>query len=87
MTIRIGSVWYEPNTFTIRAGVPTKWIIGSDGSAGCLSVLQAPWLGIQQYINPGENTIAFTAPTQPGVYPFSCSMGMYRGSIEVIPNS
>ncbi|MDO8571737.1 MAG: sulfite exporter TauE/SafE family protein, partial [bacterium] len=87
MTMHVGSSGYEPNQFTIRAGVPTKWVVRSDGSAGCLTVLQSPRLGIQHYINPGENTIAFTAPAQPGVYPFSCSMGMYRGLIEVIPNS
>lgn len=76
---------YSPNRFTLRAGVPTKWIVDGTSAGGCLTVLQAPQLGVRQVLTQGENVIAFT-PQQPGNYTFSCSMGMYRGQIAVVPN-
>lgn len=77
---------YSPSRFTIRAGIPTRWVIDAKDGGGCLTVLQAPKLGIRKFLNPGLNTIEFTAPN-PGVVPFSCSMGMFRGQIEVVPNT
>ncbi len=78
---------YLPNRFTIRAGVPTRWEIDASKGAGCLSVLQSRQLGIRQLLTSGINTIEFQAPSQPGTYSFSCSMGMFRGQIVVVPNS
>jgi sulfite exporter TauE/SafE len=86
MTVGYGG--YAPNRFTIRAGVPTHWKIDGTNAAGCATVIQSPALGIsQKLLSAGINTIDFTAPTQPGVYPFSCSMGMYRGQMVVVSNS
>ncbi len=78
---------YEPDSFTIKAGVPTRWEIDGKDVGGCISVLISPQLGIQKLLQPGPNTIQFTAPTQPGTYPFSCSMGMFRGTIRVVSNT
>ncbi|MDO8618269.1 MAG: sulfite exporter TauE/SafE family protein [Candidatus Uhrbacteria bacterium] len=78
---------YLPNRFTIRAGVPTRWEIDASRGAGCLSVLQSRPLGIRHLLTSGINTIAFIAPSKPGTYPFTCSMGMFRGEIIVVPNS
>lgn len=77
---------YSPSRFTLRAGVPTKWIVDGSHAGGCLTVLQAPQLGVRHVLTRGENVIAFTPP-QPGTYSFSCSMGMYRGQITVVPNT
>lgn len=86
LNMRIAYAGYEPNTFTIRAGVPTKWVIDAKNGSGCLSVVQAPKLGIRTFLKPGVNTIEFTAK-EPGTIPFSCSMGMFRGTIRVVANS
>lgn len=78
---------YQPNQFTIKAGLPTRWEIDGTNGGGCASVIQSPALGIKPtLLQKGPNIIAFTAP-QPGTYSFSCSMGMYRGQIIVVPNS
>ena len=88
MRMSVDQTGYAPSRFTIRAGVPTRWKIDGTNAAGCGTVIQSPALGIgQRLLKPGENEIAFNAPEQPGIYPFSCSMGMYRGQITVIPNS
>ncbi len=76
---------YEPNRFTIKAGVPTRWEIDGSQGAGCAMALVSRQLGIQKLLSRGPNVIEFTAPTQPGTYQFSCSMGMYRGQIVVVP--
>lgn len=76
---------YVPDTLTIRAGVPTRWDVDGTNATGCISVLVARQFGIQQLLKTGTNSFTFTAPA-PGTYPFSCSMGMYRGQIVVVPN-
>lgn len=87
-TIRMsaGLGGYSPNRITIRAGLPTTWIIDGTNARGCESAFQAPQLGLRTFLQRGENKLTFTAP-QPGTYVFSCSMGMYRGSLVVVPNS
>lgn len=74
---------YEPNVFTIRKGVPVRWEINVPNAAGCASVLISRPLGIRKYLTQGSNVLAFT-PNASGIVPFSCSMGMYRGSFTVI---
>lgn len=77
---------YSPNRITVRAGIPVKWIVDGTKADGCVSVFQAPQLGIKKLLSRGENVFEFT-PDTPGTYAFSCSMGMYRGAITVVPNT
>lgn len=77
---------YEPNHFTLRAGIPVRWEVDATNAGGCLGVLVSRGLGVQQVLNQGMNTIAFT-PQTPGEVGFSCSMGMYRGSFTVVPQA
>jgi plastocyanin domain-containing protein len=74
---------YSPNSFTVRKGIPVKWIIQGVNVFGCQAYFVAPSLGIQKVIDPGENIIEFT-PQVSGPINFSCGMGMYRGQISVI---
>lgn len=75
---------YEPNVLTIRAGMKTRWMIDAAKAAGCAITLVSRPLGINQVLTIGPNVIEFVAPAKPGSYPFSCGMGMYRGSFNVI---
>lgn len=76
---------YRPNSFTIKQGIPVKWIITSKSQSCAASILSSK-LGIHQSLDPGENIIEFT-PEGTGTIPFSCSMGMYTGKFNVVPNS
>jgi plastocyanin domain-containing protein len=76
---------YKPNSFTIKKGIPSKWIITSK-SQSCAASIYSKKLGIQQNLDPGENIIEFT-PKEVGKIPFSCSMGMYTGSFNVVENN
>lgn len=75
---------YSPNRFTIRAGKPVRWEVDGTGAAGCTTVLVSRPLGVQKLLARGSNVIEFT-PKVPGEVPFSCGMGMFRGSFTVLP--
>lgn len=77
---------YAPNSFTLRQNVPARLVIDGTKAGGCLSVFQVPKLNIKKYLQGSSNVIEFT-PTETGPVTFSCSMGMYRGQINVVPNN
>lgn len=76
---------YSPNRIKIRAGIPVSWQITSVGNAGCASALVAPsFFSGMIALSPNTTvTQEFTA-AKAGTYRFSCSMGMYTGSFEVV---
>ena len=74
---------YVPNYFTVKKGIPVKWVIDGKNVFGCQGYFVVPSLNIQKALNPGENILEFT-PKDSGFINFSCGMGMYRGRIEVI---
>jgi sulfite exporter TauE/SafE/copper chaperone CopZ len=75
---------YEPNIINIKAGVPVRWKVDGTEAYGCAKILTIPSLGVRQALRPGENVIAFTPPSQPGRLAFMCSMGMFRGTFNVL---
>jgi sulfite exporter TauE/SafE/copper chaperone CopZ len=76
---------YQPNHFTIRAGTPVRWEIDATNGAGCASVLVSRQLGIQKLLETNASNVIEFTPTITGEIPFSCSMGMYRGSFTILP--
>lgn len=74
---------YEPAAFTVKAGVPVKWIVDGTKVSGCTSTILFPEFGINRRLQPGENVIEFT-PTTPGKYTFHCGMNMVRGQLTVV---
>lgn len=74
---------YSPNTFTIKKGIPVKWIITSEDASSCASSIISSALNIRASLNLGGNVFEFT-PSETGVLKFSCSMGMYRGAFNVV---
>ncbi|MBX4211628.1 MAG: sulfite exporter TauE/SafE family protein [Candidatus Yanofskybacteria bacterium] len=74
---------YKPNNLTIKKGVPVKWVITSTNPYNCSSYIMMPSLGITKALQQGKNVIEFT-PQKTGTIKFTCSMGMYRGSFNVI---
>lgn len=84
VAIQVGWSGYSPSHFTLKAGVPAVLEMSGPGTQGCGGTLVIPRLGINEFLTPGKTTrIAFT-PTEPGSYNFACSMGMLRGSFDVI---
>lgn len=74
---------YAPTDSVIYAGRPTKWVMTSTAPYSCAASLTSQDLGIQGVLAAGRNVIELPALTA-GTYNYSCSMGMYAGSIVVI---
>lgn len=86
-TIYIGRSGYtsDPNTINIKAGSKVKLNLINKNGTGCVQAFTIPKLNIQKVIPLGSyDSIEFIAPKDAGQLAFMCSMGMYRGVINVI---
>lgn len=85
-TITINNDGYSPNNLTVKAGSKVTLNIVNKGGGGCAQAFTLPKYNIQKIVTNGNtDTVTFTAPNEPGTQiPFMCSMGMYRGTINVI---
>lgn len=82
--INITSKGYTPNKITVKHGEPVTLNLISKDAYSCASAFRIPSLGIAKNLQPNSReTVEFT-PQNPGKVAFTCSMGMYRGVIEVI---
>jgi len=83
--IAIGSTGYSPDNLTVKTGTKVTLHLKNTGGQGCTQAFTIPSLGIQRVVPLGQSdTVTFNAPSQPGPVAFMCSMGMYRGTINVI---
>ncbi len=84
-TITIQSLGYDPNVITVKAGAQIKLKLINAGGTSCVQAFTIPSLGIQKVVPVGTSgEVDFTAPSTPTQIPFMCTMGMYRGVINVI---
>ena len=75
----------DPGSVNVRTGSKVKFNIVNQGGGGCAQSLTIPKLGLQRVVPIGQSdTIEFTAPETPGPLAFMCSMGMFKGNINVI---
>jgi sulfite exporter TauE/SafE len=75
---------YSPADTTVYAGIPIRWVIESEAPYTCAAFLRVPDLGVRADLAPGTNTVDLPALDE-GTTPFSCSMGMYSGTLTAIP--
>lgn len=86
VTIQVATNGYEPKTFKVKAGMPVQLTVTTKDTYSCASTFLMKSFGVNLQLAPTDSqTVTFT-PTQPGKYPFNCSMGMYKGEMEVISN-
>jgi len=82
--IIISASGYSPDYIRVRYGSPVTIKLTGKDAYSCASAFRIPSLGISKNLQPNESyTFSFT-PDKKGIIPFSCSMGMYTGVIEVI---
>ncbi|MDR2518145.1 MAG: sulfite exporter TauE/SafE family protein [Spirochaetaceae bacterium] len=72
-------------SITVQAGIPVKWVIDAPPRSinGCNNRMFIRQYQIEHRFALGENVIEFT-PEKPGKVPYSCWMGMIRGTITVV---
>lgn len=82
-TITAGAGGYSPRRVQLRAGKPARLLFRGDGSAGCsLALIFAD----RQYVLSGDapTVIALPAMRAGQRIDYTCTMGMFGGSIEVL---
>lgn len=85
ITINVGGGGYSPKNFSVKSGQPVTLNLVTRGSRSCANVFTIPALGITRNLPvTGAVEVNFTPP-RPGPIAFACSMGMYTGTINVVP--
>lgn len=76
---------YSPNEIIVKAGEEVTFTIANKDTYTCASALTIPYFNYQKVVTAGKiETITLQMPDTPTKIPFMCSMGMYRGVINVI---
>ena len=85
LEITITSKGYSPNYFVVKAGSEVTLHLRNQGAYNCAQAFTIPSLNVQKLIQPNKiEVLKFTAPAKPGRITFTCSMGMYPGTIDVV---
>lgn len=82
--ITITSGGYSPNFVRVKKGVPVNLKLISQNAFSCASAFRIPSLGISRNLKPNDTQVITFTPEKEGSIAFSCAMGMYTGTIEVI---
>lgn len=83
--IEMSDAGYAPNIFAVKRGSKVSMRLINKSGRGCIQAFTIPQLNIQAVIPVGtEQTVSFTVPDRTGDIAFTCSMGMYPGTIKVI---
>jgi len=84
VTINVTSHGYTSNINTLKLGVPVKLTLVTNGVASCARAFTIPDYNISKILpTTGTEIIEFT-PNKLGNLTYTCSMGMYSGSFNVI---
>lgn len=84
VNINITSRGYSPVNLTAKNSIPIKLNLKSEDAFSCASAFRIPQLGIAINLQPNQTkTIELPAQSK-GQIAFTCSMGMYRGVINVL---
>jgi len=84
VNIQVLNGGYKSDVNTLKVGVPVTLNLTTNGVRGCVRAFTIPALDIAKILpETGTTTIKFT-PTRTGLLTYTCSMGMYSGSFNVI---
>lgn len=76
VTMKVQGLTYLPSMFTVRQGIPVKWIVDGSQAQDCARVLTIPDLGLTVSLpTQGTKTIVFV-PRKTGNLRFSCPMAI-----------
>jgi len=77
---------FAPNKFTLRKGIPVKWVIDVKELNECNKEIVVRDYGLDIKLQKGSQVVEFT-PTEAGVVPWSCWMGMIPGTFIVVEDT
>jgi hypothetical protein len=81
--IEVNPTSYSPSRVQVRAGLPTKLTLRTNGNRECTSGFVIPAMNLERTLpETGDTEIDLGKPAA-GRIDYTCSIGMYRGVIEV----
>ncbi len=84
VNIAISNRGYKADVNTLKLGVPVKLVLKTNGVTSCARAFTIPDLNYFKMLpQTGTETLEFT-PTKLGLLTYTCSMGMYSGSFNVV---
>ena len=75
---------YSPNSIKVQANIPVRLNLIPTGGYGCTSAFVIPSFNIRKNLLQKTSEVVEFTPTKAGKTYWTCSMGMYYGTIEVI---
>ena len=82
VTINVKNYGYEPDVVHAKAGVPVKLRLVSKNVRSCSRAFIIPAMNVQEILASTGETVIDIPPQRKGArVPFSCSMGMYGGTM------
>lgn len=84
VTITVTSHGYKSNINTLKVGIPVELTLNTSNVASCAKAFTIPDYDIFKLLpTSGTTTLEFT-PTKTGLLTFTCSMGMYSTTVNVV---
>ena len=84
VTINVKNTSYQASTDILKVGIPVKLILITCNTVGCSRSFTIPQYNISKILPAtGTEIIEFT-PTKLGKLTYTCSMGMYTGTFNVV---
>jgi len=74
---------YTPATIRVKAGTPVRLTFRREETAACSDQVVLDAFGKHADLPEGQLVPVEFLPKEPGRYPFTCSMGMFRGTVVV----
>ena len=85
VTISVTNRGYFPRTFRVQKDMPVELTLETKGEVySCATAFTFKAFKINEYLGPTDSKVRTFTPTEKGIFTFSCSMGMYSGTMEVI---
>jgi uncharacterized protein len=83
ITIEVLSRGYRPNKIVVNKNQPVELTLVSNGAYSCALDFVFKEFNIRTRLSPNDKQVFNFIPEKKGKFIFSCSMGMYAGSMEV----
>ncbi len=83
VTLALQGTNYVVTPNTVKQNQPVRFVADMQKLPGCSRALVIPQLNVRKIFSQNDNSVEFT-PTKTGSLQFSCSMGMYKGLLNVV---
>ncbi|MFZ5871744.1 MAG: cupredoxin domain-containing protein [Actinomycetota bacterium] len=74
---------YTPGTIRVERGTPVRLLFRREETSPCSEQVVLDAFGKNAHLPEGQLVPVEFLPKEPGEYPFTCGMGMLRGTVVV----